>query len=827
LRILSEASSSPTLDRLRFKLGRQSKWHEYEPIAQPGNGDYEPYQRPLRLGEARTIACLDSDLFGLHPEAVRHASEFAKGRDSAAGAMNRLYVAESTYTITGAAADHRLPVRCKDIARIALALRCEIDGLLSGKPYEGSNLAFVRAAAKDLFANRGKCVVVAGLCQPTAVRMVVNYINRKLDNYGKTLAFSSPARSPGESITNLTADIDAGKVKTLLILGGNPAYNAPVDLRFGEALAKVPTQIHLSLYRNDTSRLCAWHVPQAHFLETWGDAADDGDPQTYSVIQPLIEPLYSGKSAIELLALAIDAEAAQTDTIVRETFKRFVEPNGDLEQRWRETLNDGQCKAAGTSATVSTASPTSAGFGFTTVDSIVIRGDAKAAAELPQPDITNGDLELIFLPDAKLYDGRFANNGWLQEMPDPMTKLTWDNAALMSPVTAEKLGVQSQDIVRLKYEGREIEAPVYVMPGQADGTVALPLGYGRTAAGKVGGSAADGIPPVGFNAYLLRTSKAMDFGSGLTVEPTGRKHVLATTQDHFAIDAVGLAAKAKRVPELVREATLKEYQHDPKFARQMVEHPPLDSLWQEKKYDGHRWGMTIDLSKCIGCGACIVACQAENNIPIVGKDRVLRGRQMQWIRVDRYFRGAPGQPAVVFQPVACHHCELAPCEEVCPVAATVHSEEGLNVMVYNRCVGTRYCSNNCPYKVRRFNFFNYHKEFEQPGNEVAKMANNPEVTVRSRGVMEKCTYCVQRIQNAKIKAKNERRPLADGEIQTACQQVCPARAIVFGDLSDKQAAVAKLAADNRAYGMLAELNIKPRTSYLARIRNPNPEFADE
>jgi molybdopterin-containing oxidoreductase family iron-sulfur binding subunit len=405
-----------------------------------------------------------------------------------------------------------------------------------------------------------------------------------------------------------------------------------------------------------------------------------------------------------------------------------------------------------------------------------------------------------------------------------MTRLTWDNAALMSPATAEKLGVKSEDVVRLKYEGRELEAPVYVMPGQADGTVALPLGYGRTAAGKVGGSLADGIPPVGFNAYLLRTSKAMDFGTGLWVEPTGRKHALATAQEQFAIDAVGLAARLKRVPELVREATLAEYKKDPKFARKLVEHPPLRSLWQPPGYTGHRWGMTIDLSKCIGCGTCVVACQAENNIPVVGKERVLAGRQMQWLRIDRYFRGPAASPQVVFQPVACQHCELAPCEEVCPVAATVHSAEGLNVMVYNRCVGTRYCSNNCPYKVRRFNYFNYHKDLEDPANEVAKMANNPDVTVRSRGVMEKCTYCVQRIERAKIEAKNERRPLADGQIKTACQQACPTQAITFGDLADATSAVAHCAAADRAYAMLAELNVKPRTAYLARIRNPNPEL---
>ena len=510
------------------------------------------------------------------------------------------------------------------------------------------------------------------------------------------------------------------------------------------------------------------------------------------------------------MALILGKEAARSDALLKGTFEEFM-PSDDSSGLWRDTIHNGfeYLERVGVD------------FDFNMSRVPPRKGPGP---EVSAPLIINGQLEIIFTPDYKVYDGRFANNGWLQELPDPMTRLTWDNAALMSPATAEKLGVKSEDVVRLKYESRELEAPVYVMPGQADGTVALPLGYGRTAAGKVGGSEAEGIPPVGFNAYLLRTSKAMDFGAGLWVEPTGRKHKLATAQEQFAIDTVGLAARLKRVPELVREATLAEYKKDPKFAKQLVEHPPLRSLWQEPSYKGHRWGMTIDLSKCIGCGTCVVACQAENNIPVVGKERVLDGRQMQWLRIDRYFRGPTANPRVAFQPVACQHCEMAPCEEVCPVAATVHSAEGLNVMVYNRCVGTRYCSNNCPYKVRRFNFFNYHKDLEDPANKVAKMANNPDVTVRSRGVMEKCTYCVQRIERAKIEAKNQRRPLADGQIKTACQQACPTQAITFGDLADAASAVARAAAADRAYAMLAELNVKPRTVYLARIRNPNPEL---
>ena len=369
-----------------------------------------------------------------------------------------------------------------------------------------------------------------------------------------------------------------------------------------------------------------------------------------------------------------------------------------------------------------------------------------------------------------------------------------------------------------------MEIPVYILPGQADGSVAVSLGYGRTAAGLVGGSAAEGVPPVGVDVYRLRTSDAMYFGTGLSVEPTGKKYQLATVQDHFAIDRVGMEGQKQRLGELVREATLEEYKKHPDFAKHVVHHPPLESLWQEHEFEGHRWGMTIDLAKCTGCGACVIACVAENNVPVVGRERVFRNREMQWLRVDRYFRGEVDNPQIVVQPVACHQCEMAPCEAVCPVGATVHSKEGLNDMVYNRCVGTRYCGNNCPYKVRRFNFFNYHKQYEEARNEILKMASNPQVTVRSRGVMEKCTYCVQRIQAVKIEAKNERRQIQDGEIKTACQQVCPAGAIIFGDLSDKQSAVAQSKACDRSYQMLSELNVKPRTSYLARIRNPNPEL---
>jgi molybdopterin-containing oxidoreductase family iron-sulfur binding subunit len=646
---------------------------------------------------------------------------------------------------------------------------------------------------------------MAGPRQPPEVHAAVHRINAALGNVGQTLAYTAdpePDRpSHVEAIRALAADIAAHKVDTLVILGGNPAYDAPADLGLADALGSVAVRIRLGPYEDETSARSMWYLPQAHFLESWGDARSyDG---TYSIQQPLIEPLHGGHSAIELLALLLGDAQPKAEQLVRATFKQIA-GDKDFEARWSQSLQDGLL--AGSRWPQETPKLVEPG-----------------RVEPSPPAAGDQAWEIVFCQDASVYDGRFANNGWLQEMPDPMTRITWDNAAVMSPATAHTLGVSDNTLVRLKYAGRQCELPVYVMPGQADRSIAVALGYGRTAAGQVGGIRGT-VESVGGNVYALRTSRAMDFDVGLSIEPTAATHVLAVVQDHHAIDAVGYAARAERAGELVREATLAHYREHPDFARHVVEQPELKSLWDEKAAEGRRWGMTIDLSKCIGCNACVVACNAENNVPIVGRERVLRGREMHWIRVDRYFKGDPQDPQAVHQPVACQQCEMAPCEQVCPVAATVHSKEGLNDMVYNRCVGTRYCANNCPYKVRRFNFFNYHKNLEDSGNEVLKMLYNPEVTVRQRGVMEKCTYCVQRIQAVKIHAKNEGRPIVDGEIRTACQQVCPAQAILFGDLADANSAVAKAQADSRAYGMLAEMNFRPRTMYLARIRNPNPEL---
>ncbi|MCR4412851.1 MAG: TAT-variant-translocated molybdopterin oxidoreductase [Thermoguttaceae bacterium] len=831
LRVLSQASSSPTLAAMRARLLAEfpkARWVQYEPVSDDAQraGATLAFGRPLRtqlaLERARIIVSLDSDLLACHPAAVQYAREFAARRDPAGDWMSRLYVVESCLSVTGSMADHRLALRPKQIAALAEALEKEIRARLaqgaSPAPAvaagESKAARFLSAMAADLVAlNRqgGHSVVVAGPRQPAEVHAVAHRLNRLLKNVGQTVWYTEepdPDRPPhAEAIRALADEMHAGAVETLVVLGGNPVYDAPADVAFAKALARVPTRIYLGLYPNETARVCTWRLPQAHFLETWGDARSwDG---TYSVVQPLIDPLYGGRSAIEVVAMLLGQQVPKGHDLVRETFRSIVKAS-DWEARWAKTLHDGVLEGSRFAAVAAEAADRPA--------------SGEPRGDFMESDWSNGQMDLIFCRDASVYDGRFANNGWLQEMPDPLTKLTWDNAALVSPATAAALGVENGTIVRLTLGGRSVEIPAYVMPGQAPGCVAVSLGYGRTAAGHVGGDPEAGVDPVGADVYPLRTCQAMEFQSGLSVEVTDRKVRLAMTQDHHAIDAIGLAGRAERLGALVREATLEHYREHPDFARHAVHHPPLESLWNEPTYQGYRWGMAIDLSKCIGCGACMVACQAENNVPVVGKERVLQGREMHWVRVDRYFRGDPDDPSVVHQVVACHHCENAPCEQVCPVAATVHSREGLNEMVYNRCVGTRYCANNCPYKVRRFNFFNYHKDLDAPENEVLKMLYNPEVTVRSRGVMEKCTYCVQRIQAAKIEAKNNRRDVRDGEIRTACQQVCPTGAIVFGDLNDPRSAVARAAASDRAYAMLAELNVKPRTSYLARIRNPNLEL---
>ena len=826
--VLCEASSSPTLARLRDNfLGNRpgARWYEYEPLSRDNEreGTNLVFSSVLRvhpdLSNAAVVACFDADPLFDHPASLRLAREFAAARHPESGAGARLYVAESSYSLTGVRADDRVAVASSRVpallAQVANQLVAEHDVALpaaaagfAGSVHSSrseSEARFVKSLAQDLVANRGRCVILVGPRQAPAVHALAAVLNQALDAVGNTLTYTSvpdPERpSHLAAISELATRMGSGEIGTLLILGGNPAYNAPADLGFADLLAKVPVTIHLSLYDDETSQRCSWHLPCAHTLESWGDgAAWDG---TLTLRQPLIEPLYGGRSAIEIVALAGGGATVSGRDLVRTTLDG-TRPAGLSDTDWRQALHDGVIDGTAWQKTTPRPSPSALAGA---VDGLRAELDAGAP--------TADRLELVVVGDAKVLDGRYANNGWLQELPDAITKVTWDNPLLISPATARKLGVSDGELVVVEANGAAVEFPTYVVPGQANNSLSVAMGYGRTAAGQVGTG-------VGVDANRLRTVAAPHRVRGVTVRGTGRHYALATTQDHFAIDTIGFNERNLRVGDLVRESSLDAYLANPDIFHEHDHHPPLISLWKDHEYEGEQWGMAIDLNTCIGCNACIVACQAENNIPVVGREQVLNQREMHWIRLDRYFKTDPDIPIdaidtaeVVFQPMTCVQCENAPCEQVCPVAATQHTTDGLNAMIYNRCVGTRYCSNNCPFKVRRFNFFNYHKELA----DTTKMQFNPEVTVRSRGVMEKCTFCVQRIEAVRIQARNDNRPIGDGEITPACAQTCPTRAITFGNLNDPKSKVSSSREDHRSYATLAELNIRPRTHYLARLTN--------
>ncbi len=822
LAVLGEPFTSPTLARLRtrfLEVYPRARWATYEPLSDEHQRSAvaavtgRALEALVDYQRARVVVAIDADPFGTDLETVRNTGGFAARRavlpatdheTSSAPDLNRLYVVESSFTATGGLADHRLRLRRGRMPAVVALLARELGLGAPAVSGEDVDARWIAAAAKDLLANRGRSVVVAGAHLPPAVHAWVLAINAALGNLGTTLTHRAPrhaARSVLGELTALVSAIQSGEVSTLVILGGNPAYDAPSDLDFTKAVAKVTTCIRAGAKVDETSALAHWHLPLAHFLESWGDAAAaDG---TLSVVQPLVLPLHGARSVAELLgAFAADPAKAELTSgydLVRETWRGIL-GDSELDSRWERVLHDGLLEASATANELESL-PAGAAAPATLTDS------------LPPP--TAEAIELTFVPSFTVYDGRFANISWLQELPDLTTKLTWGNAALLSYATARALGVTDEDLVVIAVGDAKIEIPVVISPGQAEHTVTIALGYGREAAGRVGSM-------VGADAYRLRTTKTLAGAASARIERLSRTAELAITQDHWIIDELGAKERDRRVPTLIREATLAEFQHEPEFAKEMVEHPPLESLWQERAYaDGPQWGMTIDLNVCTGCNACVTACQAENNIPAVGRDQVRRGRELHWIRVDRYFRGDPDDPeAMVVQPIPCMQCENAPCEQVCPVAATVHDDHGLNAMVYNRCIGTRYCSNNCPYKVRRFNYYNFTKDTP----ETLKMAMNPNVTVRARGVMEKCTYCLQRISAGRQQAKLENRALADGDVRTACQQACPARAIEFGDIRDPKSRVAVAKTSPRNYDLLAELNTKPRTSYLARIRNPNPDL---
>jgi molybdopterin-containing oxidoreductase family iron-sulfur binding subunit len=802
LAVLSESFASPTLYRLQQEFLQrypQAVWAAYEPVS-----DENIYRGiEIRAGQAlapehhfdqaEVILSLDCDFLDLDGDRVTDVFDFAQGRmvRNPGDPMNRLYAVEGVYSLTGAMADHRLRLPGSRVGIFARRLVQEmaswdlIPEAMVGRP-QGSipepEAKFLRAVAEDLAAHQGRSLAVAGRRQPPEVHSLATRLNQILHNIGTTVTYHEPrdvVLPDIRTLADLAGRMQAGQVQTLVILDGNPVYNMPADLDFTTLLEKVPNTIHLSLYRDETSRKCRWHINQAHFLESWGDARAGG---LAGVIQPMIEPLFGGISLVEALnLLATGANTAGFD-VVQATWRNLL-PEESFEAAWLQVLSDGFLPDSAPPAV----QPTGWGGGFPEFP--------------PAPD---QGLEAVFMADHSLWDGRFANNAWLQELPDPITKITWDNAAWISPRTAAELDLKSADIVTLRLRGREIEAPVWVQPGLAEGVVALPLGYGREAEGSIESG-------VGFNAYLLRTSQAPWYDTGLILEKTGRRYRFGITQEE----------RRQHDRPLLRQGTLEDFRRHPQFAREAVEIPNLHSLWDEHDYrEGPQWGMAIDLNLCTGCQACVLACVSENNIPMVGKAGVSRGREMLWLRVDGYYRGGEEQPELAFQPIPCMHCEMAPCEQVCPVAATIHDQEGLNLMVYNRCVGTRYCSNNCPYKVRRFNFLAYTRHFP----ETIKMRMNPEVTVRSRGVMEKCTYCLQRIMEAKHGARLENRPLRDGEFTTACAQACPTGAIVFGDVFDRNSRVRAWKEQPRNYAMLAEINTRPRTTYLARLRNGNPQL---
>ena len=808
IRILTPTISSPTLaDQLRnfLKIYPQAKWHVYEPVNRDNvlEGAKLAFGQPVEtrydLSKADVIVSLDADfLYAGFPGNTKYIRDFAKRRNPDAP-MNRLYVVESTPTTTGAKADHRFPVRASEVEDIAHGLA--YDSWLEGHSARAEDgvKRLQRLLGQELTDHSGSSVVIAGEHQSPAVHALAHAINNRLGNIGTTVFYTDPVNAnpinQTESIKDLVADMRAGKVDLLVILGGNPVYDAPADLNFADALtnSKIPLRVHHGLYQNETAELCQWHVNETHELESWGDArAYDG---TVSIIQPLIAPLYNGKSALEFVAL-LSGQSDATGYDLTRAYWQKQHTGADFEAFWRKSLHDGWIADT-------TFGPKDLRFASV----------APKVGELPKVD--PNAIELNFRRDPTVYDGQFSNNGWLQELPKPMTKLTWDNAVLVGPKMAERLQIKTEDVVELELNGKKVTGAVWIQAGHPDNSVTVFLGYGRKRAGRVGTAQ-------GFDAYALRSSAAPWIASGVTVKKTGETYKLASTQGYQSMDTPDGGHRP-----LVRETTLEEYRKEPEFAKE--EEPPKElTLYTPYPYDkeDYAWGMTIDLNSCVGCNNCMLACQSENNIAVVGKEQVVIGRHMHWIRVDAYYQGDRDNPKAFFQPVPCMQCENAPCEVVCPVGATNHTTEGLNDMVYNRCVGTRYCSNNCPYKVRRFNFLRF-SEFDVPQFE---MMHNPDVTVRTRGVMEKCTYCVQRINHARIDAETaavrENRPfkIEDGTLQTACQQSCPANAIVFGNINDPNSRVAKLKALDRNYGLLADLNTRPRTTYLAEIRNPNPEL---
>lgn len=829
LRFLSQRVASPSALRLKAEILQKypgARWIEYEaiPVDAANEGARIAFGRTVQVNydfaKADVIAALDFDFLALDASTLLNMRQWASRRrvEGHHDEMSRVYAVESQFSLTGGSADHRMRMRSSDVLAFTQALAAQL-GLDVPKPASvpGGEKAqkFVEVLAKDLLAHRGKSLVAAGPRQPAAVHALALLINQALGNLGATVGLqASPDRqSEIAQLKQLAADLNAGGVESVFVLGGNPVFDAPADFNFGAAFAKASNRVYLGEDNNETAAASSWVLQGAHYLECWGDAT--GFDGVAAIQQPMIQPLFDGKSMLELLAVVAGSPVTRGYEIVQQTWMPTL--SGDKEKAWRKAVHDGVI--AGTAAATVSAS----------VDAAAVRNAvAQAASAAPASGI-----ELVFVPSSHAYDGRFANNAWLLEAPDPVTKITWDNVALLSEATAKKLGLRADayqietprgtfaaEYISIRRAGAELKIPAVVQPGHADDSITLALGFGRLKTGQVGTGA-------GFNAYPLRTSDAISIAVGAEVAKAPGLYDIASTQDH------GTLTDALRTrSEIVREVTLADFHKDHHAIQHIAHEHPEFQLYESPAYESqYQWGMTVDLNTCIGCNACLVACQSENNIPTVGKEQVLMGREMHWIRLDRYYSGSVADAEMVHQPMACVHCETAPCENVCPVAATVHGPEGLNEMAYNRCVGTRYCSNNCPYKVRRFNFFDYHNkryDWFTLGNkapEIASLQYNPDVTVRMRGIMEKCTYCVQRIAQTRIQAKSEGRSIRDGEVITACQQTCPTQSIVFGNIADPESAVSKKKKLDTNYTVLQELNVRPRTTYLGKLRNPHPELA--
>lgn len=842
LRVLMPPTNSPSVLRVREALSArlpQAKFHHYTSVDEDNvrEGTRMAFGQPLspiyNLAAADVILALDSDFLGTEPGSVRNVRAFASRRritDPETQRMNRLYSVEATHSVTGASADHRVRMPAQDIEGFLQALAGQLGGGLpaAASSTEGYDADFIAALAADLQGARGRSIIMVGRRQPPRVHALAHAINEALGAVGAVVAYQTVTDALTSGPESLAELVSATDVETLLVLGGNPVYDAPADLDIAGLLARDGvTSIHLSESRDETTERCSWHVPMAHELETWGDQrAADG---AVAIQQPLIQPIWGGRSPLELLAKAAGERNWRGHYVVRKTFRERFGGGAGFDSRWRQALHIGVIAGSMTRPVRPALQPAAIATAF-------------AGAERPEAVGAN-NFEIIFAPAHHLFDGRYSNNLWALEAPDPMTKLVWDNAAIMSKGTMDELGLRDGAMVRLAKGDAQVELPAYALPGHADHSITLNLGWGRTAAGRYGSVKEwDGLGPGlgierswmsgGFDVQPLRSSDGFYFTNGVSVTATGDDYWLVTTQNHDFMEGRPIAI----------DATVDEYRAEPEFASYRTVEMNVPPLWEQVDYSPHevatgrtlhKWGMVIDLSTCVGCNACSVACQAENNIPAVGKQETARGRHMSWLRIDRYFIGTDDEPAVALQPIGCQHCEEAPCENVCPVNATVHSPEGLNDMAYNRCIGTRYCANNCPYKVRRFNYLDWHSHLDDPwtmhGNfpNSRKLQFNPNVTVRMRGVMEKCSYCTQRIQEAGYAAHRDHREIRDGDIVTACQQVCPAEAIVFGDLNDPESRVSKADEINRRYKLLAEIGTRPRTTFLGKIRNPNPALESE